>query len=163
MEILPLPALFRFLRHFKQYTGLSFRMPGIENRASGDQQIGARLHHRGDGIVGDAPIDLNSEVRSISARKFYQAPDLVQGEADEFLPAKTRIDAHHQHVVNHGQNFDQKIDPGSRVNDHCRFHAMLRDQFQGAVQVAAGLVVHANPVRSSGREFLNKVVRIFDH
>ena len=88
-------------------------------------------------------IDLDSVVEIQFGPEPGQLPDLVQGEGDEFLPAKARIDAHHQHVMNHGQDFDQKIDPGGRVNHHGGFHAVLGYELQGAVQVAAGLVVDA--------------------
>ena len=52
------------------------------------------------------------------------------------MTSKARVNAHNEHVVDHRQDFDQKIDRGGRIDDHGRFHAMLCDQFQGAVQVA---------------------------
>ena len=90
MEILALAALFRLLGHFQQHPGLFFRVPGIENGAAGDQQIRARLDHRGDGVVGHAPIDLDSEVEIKFGAESDQPSDLVQGERNEFLPAKAR-------------------------------------------------------------------------
>ena len=62
MEILPIPALFGLLRHFEQGPGFFFRVPRIEDGASGDQQIRPSLDHRGDRIVGHASINLDPEI-----------------------------------------------------------------------------------------------------
>ena len=80
-----------------------------------------------------------------------------------FCPPKPGIDAHHQHMMNHGQNFDQKIDPGGWVNHDRGFHAVLGYELQGAVQVAAGLVVDADPVSTRLRKLFDEEVRIVDH
>ena len=95
MEILLSAALFSLPRHFQQDTGLVFGAPGIENGAAGDQQIGTRLDHRGNGLVGHAPIDLDSEVEIKFSPEFYQMSDLVQREMNEFLTSKTGINAHY--------------------------------------------------------------------
>ena len=58
--------------------GLFFRVPGVKNGAAGDQQVGAGLDHRGDGLVSHAPIDLDSEVQIKFGAQFDQPPDLIQ-------------------------------------------------------------------------------------
>src|ERR1700678_2837330 len=112
-------------------------MPRSKYRAPGDQQIRAGLDHVGDGVVGNAPIDLDSEVEIKLGAELDQAPDLIQREADEFLAAKAWVDAHHQYMVNHGQDVDEKVDAGRGIDDDSGLHAVLADMFQGAVQVAA--------------------------
>ena len=96
--------------------------------------------------MGHSSIDLDSEVEIKFRPQFDQPPDLIQRERNEFLTAKARVNAHHEHVMDHRQDFDQKIDPGGRIDDHGRFHAVLGDQLQGAVQVAARFVVNGDPI-----------------
>ncbi len=78
MEILAFAALFRLPCHLEQHPRFLFRVSGIENCAAGDQQIRACFDHRGDGIVGHPPIDLDSEVQIEFSPERGQLPDLVQ-------------------------------------------------------------------------------------
>ena len=126
MEILALAALFGLQRHVQQYSRLFFGVSGVKNGTSGHQQVGTCFDHGGDGFVSNAPIDLDSVFSGqVPPASSTSCADLVQGERDELLAAKARIHAHHEHVVNHGQDFDQHIDPGRRIDHHGGFHPVL--------------------------------------
>src|ERR1700722_14279438 len=65
--------------------------------------------------------------------------------------------------MDHGQNLDQEVDPGSRVDDYRGFHVMLGDELQGAVQVAAGFVLHADPAGAGSRKLFDELIGILNH
>ena len=49
------------------------------------------------------------------------------------------------------------------IEHDARFHAVVGDQLQGAVQVGAGLVVDADPVGAGLGERGNEFVGVLDH
>ena len=56
-----------------------------------------------------------------------------------------------------------RFDAGGRIEHHRRLHAVVGDQLERAVQVAAGLVVDADPVGPGVGKRGDELVGILDH
>ena len=63
----------------------------------------------------------------------------------------------------HGQDLDEGLDRSGGVDDDGGLHAVVRDELQGAVEVAAGLLVDADHVGTGGGEVRDKGVGVLDH
>jgi hypothetical protein len=72
--------------------------------------------------------------------------DLVDGEREELLSAEAGIDAHHQNVVHHGEDFDQRLDRRGGVDDDAGQDVVFADVLEGAVQVAADLLLYGDHI-----------------
>ena len=87
----------------------------------------------------------------------------LQRKGDKLLPTESRIHTHDQHVMNHGQDVPNQLNPRGRIQNHPRLHPMMRNEFQRPVQMPASFIVDADPVRARFRESRDVLVRIFDH
>ena len=81
----------------------------------------------------------------------------------KLLPAKAGVDAHHQNIVHHGQDFDERLDRGGRVDDDAGQHVVFDDVLEGAVQVAADLLMHGDHVGAGLGEGGDEGVGVLDH
>src|SRR6266702_6096717 len=89
--------------------------------------------------------------------------DLVQRERQKLLSAEPGINAHHQHMMNHRKDFDERLDRSSRIDHNPREHPMLLNLLQCAMQMPADLLVNADHVRPGLRELGDEGVRVLDH
>ena len=147
----------------KQLARIPLRLPGAKDRIPGHQQFRSCLDDACHRIVSHAAVYFDSKCQPQFLAQLGQPPDLIQREFDKLLPAKAGIHAHDQHVMHHGQNVREQFDARRRVQHHPRLHSMLRNQFQRAVQMPAGLVVHAHPVGPRIGKGGYELVRVLDH
>src|SRR5262249_46905759 len=89
--------------------------------------------------------------------------NLLQRIADEFLPAESRIHAHHQNVVHQIQHFIQHANRRRRIDHNSGFASMILNQVQRPVQMPASLLMHQNPRRARLRKRRNEFIRILNH
>ena len=66
-------------------------------------------------------------------------------------------------MVNHWKDFDEGVDGGGGVDDDGGLHPVLCDVVEGAVKMAADLLVDAHHIGAGFGEVLDEVVGIFDH
>ena len=110
-----------------------------------------------------AAVDLDAVVEAHLLAQVDEVLDAVDGARQELLAAKAGIHAHDEDVVDHGEDFDEVLDGGGRVEDDGRLHAVVGDQLQGAVQVTADLDVDADHVGAGGGEVGDELVGVLDH
>jgi hypothetical protein len=147
----------------EQAARVPLRVTLAENRVAGDQQLGSRFDDAADGIVSDATVNLNPITEAHLPSKFFEAADLIEGVGDELLAAKTGVDAHDEDVMDHAKDGDQQVDFGVGINDDGGLHLVLGYVFEGAVEVAAGFEVDADPVGPGIGESGDELVGILDH
>ena len=95
--------------------------------------------------------------------EFGEVGDLVERERQEFLAAEAGVHAHDEDVVDHGENFDERLDRGGGVDDDGGFHAVLVDQLEGAMEVTADLLLDADHVGAGLGEGGDEGVGVLDH
>ncbi len=144
-------------------TSIALGVSFAEDGAASHQQLRSCFDDQRDGLVSDPAIDLYLIGQTHGCAHLFQLANLGQGIRDEALPAESRIDTHDQHVVQHGQDGNQEVYRGGRVENHAGLHAVLGDEPDRPVQVPARLVVHPDPVRAGLRKSGDKVVRALDH
>lgn len=79
------------------------------------------------------------------------------------LSAKAGVHAHDQNVVEHGEHVIEQVDTRCRIEDHARLHAVVANVLDGAMQMDAGFVVHADPVSPRFGEGGDELICILDH
>ena len=65
--------------------------------------------------------------------------------------------------MQHGQHIVEQVHPRRRVDHDARLHAVVAYVLDGAVQVRARLVVHADPVGARLAECGDELVGVLDH
>ena len=93
-----------------------------------------------DRIVSDAAVDFDAKVEADLVAQFGEVGDLVDGKGKELLAAEAGVDAHDEHMVHHRKDFDERLDRRGGVDDDAGQHAVVGDELEGAVQVAADLL-----------------------
>ena len=116
-----------------------------------------------DRIVSDAAVDFDAEIQAHRFAQLGQVGDLVEREGEELLAAETGVDAHDQDMVHHGKDFDQGLDRRGGVDDDAGEHVVLDDVLEGAVQVAADLLVDGDHVGAGLGEGGDEGVGVLDH
>src|SRR5208337_3639387 len=91
------------------------------------------------------------------------AADLFEREGDKLLPGKAGIDAHDEHVMDHGEDVHNEVDARGGVENHAGLHAVVKNHLERAVQVRAGLVVDTEPVGSRFGKGGDEFVGVIDH
>ena len=84
-------------------------------------------------------------------------------EGKELLAAEAGIDAHDEDMMHHGKDFDEGLDGGGGVDDDGGLHAVMGDLLEGAMKVAADLLVDGHHVCTGFGEVGDEVVGVFDH
>ena len=151
------------LRRIEQAAGIPFRVAVTENRIAGNQQLGSRFDDAAHCVVSDTAVHFNPITETELASKFFEAANLAERVRDESLSAEAWIDAHDQHMVHHAEDRYEQVDLGVGIDDDGRLHLVLGDEFEGAVQVAARLVVDADPVRAGVGKGGDKLVGVLNH
>ena len=151
------------MRGFEQRAGIPLRVTGAKNGIPGNQKLRSCFDDHGDGIVCDPTIHFNPITQTQFLAKFFETLNLLEGVWNKTLPAETGIHAHDENMMDHAKHRNEQVDGGGWVDDHSGLQAVVRDEFQRAMQMAAGLVMHAHPVGAGLGECLNELVRIFDH
>ena len=113
--------------------------------------------------MSDAAVDFDAKVEAHLLAQLGEVGDFVEREGEELLAAEAGIDAHHEHMVHHGKDFDQGLDRGGGVDDDAGLHAVVGDLLEGAVQVAADLLVDGHHVGAGFGEGGDEVVGVLDH
>jgi len=134
-----------------------------EDRIAGDEQVRTGFNDGGDSFEIDAAVDFNVEVEAELFTDLGELANLVEREGNEFLAAEAGVHAHDEDVVNHGQNVTQQQDRRGGIEDDAGLHVVIGDVGEGAVEVGAGLVMDADPIRAGFGEGRDEVVGILDH
>jgi len=113
--------------------------------------------------VSHSTVHLDTEVEAELAAQSGKAGDFVDGEGQELLSSEARIDAHYEHEVDHGEDFDERLDRCSGIDDDAREDVVFGDVLQGAVQVGACLLMHRDHICAGLGEGWNVRVWILDH
>ena len=79
------------------------------------------------------------------------------------LAAEAGVDAHDEDMVHHGKDFDEGVDGRGGVDDDGGLHAVLGDVLEGAMEVAADLLMDGHHVGAGVGEGGDEVVGVFDH
>jgi hypothetical protein len=153
----------RVARGLEQCARILLRVAGAKNGISGNEKIRSCFDDQCDGVVSDATVYFNPITQTQFLAKFFEALDLLEGVGDETLAAETGIYAHNKNVMHHSQHWDEQVDRSGGVDDYSGLHSMVGDETESAVQVAAGLVMHAHPVGASLGKRLDEFVGIVDH
>jgi len=147
----------------EQAAGIPFRVTLAENRVAGYQQLGSRFDDAGYRVVSNAAVYLNPITETHLASKFFEAANFGERVRDKPLAAEAGIDAHDQDVVDHVEDGDKEVDFGVGIDDNGGLHLVVGDELEGAMEMAAGLVVDADPVGAGLGEGGDEFVGVLDH
>ena len=134
-----------------------------KNGAARDEYFGAGFDHVGYGFEIDSPIHLNAEIEFAFVTHAGECGNFVEGIGNKFLAAKTGIHAHDQDVVDKVENFRERLDRRSGIENHTGLASVRGDEVEGAVKVNTGFLMNGNPIGPSVGKFGNEQVWIFDH
>src|SRR5271168_1263683 len=96
-----------------------------EDSITRNEEVRTCLDYLGNSIVSYAAIHFNSKPQPQLLAELRQPANLIQRKTDKFLPAKARIYAHDQHMMQHRQDIEQNIDSCGRVQHHAGIHAVV--------------------------------------
>ena len=130
-----------------------------EEVAAGDEHVGAGLRRRDGGLDVDAAVDHDVELRLLRPDR----RDLGHAVGDERLPAVARMHRHHQHFVDLVQIRDDALDRRLGVEDDCVPEPERTDAPELVVQVAVGLDVNLQSLRTGLDERFQIKVRTRHH
>src|SRR5579875_3191504 len=99
----------------KQRAGVFGGFSSSKHSAPGYKQLRTCFDHGIDGIVSNAAVDLDFEVQAQFRAQLAKAANLGEGVGDELLAAEAGVDAHDEHVVQHGQHGQEQVNRGVRV------------------------------------------------
>src|ERR1039457_1115808 len=138
-----------FLGRLQQPLHLTGRIAVAEHVTAGNENFYSGADRRSDRCQIYAAIDFDAVVQSLGGAHGCQLTDLLQRPGNELLPAKTRIDRHHQDIAHQIEHLAECLYRGRRVEDHADLYPVAANQFQGAVQVAAHFLMHREIGRAS--------------
>jgi len=138
-------------------------MACAEDGIAGDEQLRSCLDDLSHRVVSHAAVHFDFKCQAQLLADFRETPDFIQRKGDEFLSAEAGIHAHDEDVVDHGQDIDDEVDPGGGIENDAGLHAMLRDVLERAMEMAAGLVMDADPVGSCFGQGGDEFVWVLDH
>src|SRR3712207_815149 len=136
---------------------LACRISLVDGRA-GHEDLRPGLHHQRRGLGGDATVHLNGEIGHL-----LQAANLLDHLGDKGLSPKSRVHAHHEHVVEVGQRPLDELRWGGGVQGGAGLAAAVPDHLQGPVQVTYGLRLHGDADHPGLYKRFNEVVRVLHH
>jgi hypothetical protein len=111
-----------------------------------DQKLGTSLGGFADGGGVDAAIYLNFSGGAGEMHHMAHAADFVGAGGNISLTAKAGVDAHHQNLVNIGQNFFKGGCRGGGIKSDTSLYACFFNHLDGAVQVGAGFDMDGDEV-----------------
>src|SRR5699024_175451 len=121
-----------------------------ETGGTGHKSVGACGRHAAAVANVDAAINLEGDVVAALLLPGGDAlsclTDLDQAVLDECLPAKAWVDGHDQHHVNLVHDMIQPVKRCGRIEYQTRPAAIVADQRQGAIHMAAGFGVKSDDV-----------------
>src|SRR6266481_4616586 len=150
-------------RGFQKFLCVFADVAVAENGVARDQKFGAGANYIANHVQGNTAVHFNPERQSQRFAHFRESLYFVERARNEVLPAEPRIHGHHQHVVDHLQNFVNHVHRRGGVDDHGGLAPVRRNQLQRAMKMHAGFLVHGNPVRPGFSKGRNVVVGVFDH
>src|SRR5215813_12426991 len=135
--------------------------PAPENGRARHQHVGAGARAVACVFGSDAAVDL--QVDGPPSNHGPHPPDLLQHRRNEFLPAESRIDAHHQNQVEAVEHIHKLALRGVRGDRDAGFLAGGADELQRAVEMRTCLGMHGDDVGASLRESFDVRVDWCDH
>ena len=115
------------------------------------------------GLLVDAAIDLDWRRRPSVGQHRADAAQLFHAVGNEGLSAKSRVDRHHEHVVQIAGDVLQRDCGRRRVQHGAGTRAELLDEADGPMQVRHRLDVDRHHVGAGLHERLDVAVRFLDH
>ena len=113
--------------------------------------------------MSDAAVDFDAIVEAELVAQAAEVGDALDGAGQELLSAEAGIDAHDEDMMHHRKDFREHFDRRGGIEDDAGEHAMIQDQLQGAVQVAAGFDLDRDHVGAGFGEGGDVLVGILDH
>jgi len=89
--------------------------------------------------------------------------DALDGAGKEFLAAEAGVDAHDEYMMHHRKDFREHLYRRGRVDHHTRKHAVVPNQLQRTVQMAAGFDLDGDHVGAGLGEGGDELVGVLDH
>jgi len=111
------------------------------DRRPRDQQVGPGLHHLGGGAGGDPSVNLEVDDQPGGVDHPAGLADLGQHRGDELLSPGSRVDGHHQQVVDQVKGVGDHRQGRCRVERHPGSHPGFAELLEEPVKVSGGLGV----------------------
>ena len=134
-----------------------------ENRAPGDQDIGARRDHSGCVRGIDSAVHFDGRVAAVTVQQRADRLDLRLGTGDEGLTSEARVHRHHQHVIEIAGDFLEHADRGRRIDGDAGLCPEFLDVLNGAMEMREHFEVNRDHRRAGTHERFDVPVRVLDH
>ena len=113
--------------------------------------------------MSDAAVDFDAITQAQLPAEAGEVTNALDRTRQEFLAAEARVHAHDQDVVDHRQDLEDHFNGRRRVQNNCGLDAVVGNELQGAVEVAASFDVDADHVRAGLGEGRDELVGVLDH
>ncbi len=125
--------------------------------------VSTRLGQRADVAHVHAAVHLDARAEAAVLDLLAQPAHLVEAAGQELLAAEPRVDRHHQHVVELGQDLLERGQRRRGVDGHAGLDPAVLQVGHRPLEVGQRLRVQADPRRPGVDECVEVAVRVLDH